>query len=414
MSKSKEVSLESIEEASKKLKGVAVQTPLQFSKRLSSRYNANVYLKREDLQEVRSYKIRGAYNLMSSFSSSDKAVCASAGNHAQGVALSASLLKIHATIFMPVTTPRQKINKVRQFGGKWVIVNLTGLNYDESFKEAKKFCKKTKSFFVHPFDDEKVISGQGTVGKEIYEQIDSPDYVVCPVGGGGLISGTSFYLKSKTKGVKIFGVEPKEAPAMHNSLKKGKVVSLSSLSSFVDGAAVRKVGRKTFKIVSDFVDDVVLVSEGEVCTSMINLYQNEGVIAEPAGALSIAALEKIKDKIKGKSVVCVLSGGNNDIMRYPEIMEKSLISQGRKHYFIIKFTQKPGQLKKFVNNVLGPSDDIVRFEYMKKNSKETGPVFVGIELLKKEDFNPLIHRMKKAKMDYVTVEKNDMLYEYLI
>ncbi len=414
MLKNKEVCLESIEKASKKLKDIAIETPLQFSKGFSSRYDASVYLKREDLQETRSYKIRGAYNLMSSFSSLDKAVCASAGNHAQGVALSASLLKIRTTIFMPITTPQQKVDKVRQFGGKWTVINLIGLNFDESFKEAKKFCKKTKAFFVHPFDDERTISGQGTVGKEIYEQANSLDYIICPVGGGGLISGTSFYLKSKAKGIKVIGVEPKEAPAMHNSIKRGKVVSLSSLSSFVDGAAVKKVGHKTFKIVSNFVDAIVLVNEGEVCTSMVDLYQKEGIIAEPAGALSITALEKLKDEIKGKNVVCVLSGGNNDIMRYPEIMEKSLISQGRKHYFIIKFTQKPGQLKKFVNNVLGSTDDIVRFEYMKKNSKETGPVFVGIELLRKEDFNPLIRRMKKAKMEYTIIGKDDMLYEYLI
>ncbi len=406
-----------IEEASRRLEGVAKRTPLQFSERLSSLYDANVYIKREDLQKVRSYKIRGAYNFIKSVYSSlngKSVVCVSAGNHAQGVALSASLLNVKAHIFMPVTTPQQKVGKVEWFGGDKTNITLVGSNYDESFQAASDFCKKTGSVFVHPFDNETVIAGQGTVGKEVLEQCSDVDYVLCPVGGGGLISGVASYLKSNKEGVKVIGAEPQGAAGMCNSLEKGEVSPLQSLDPFVDGAAVRKVGETGFGIVSRIVDDVCVVEEGKVCSTMIELYQSEGIIAEPAGALSISVLDNIKEEIKGKTVVCVLSGGNNDIMRYPEIMEKSLIYQGRKHYFIIKFTQKPGQLKKFVNEALGPTDDIVRFEYMKKNSKDAGPALVGIELLSKEDYDPLVSRMKELGMDYVEVKEDDMLYNYLI
>ncbi len=405
-----------IEEARERIKDVAKKTPLQFSERLSDYYDASVYIKREDLQKVRSYKIRGAYNLMKMISDSGKksVVCASAGNHAQGVAYSASLLEMKADIFMPTTTPQQKINKVKHFGGKRTKINLVGTSYDESFHQAKELCDKTGAVFVHPFNDERVLAGQGTIAKEIMEDIDSFDYVVCPIGGGGLISGIASYLKEKKKDVKVIGVEPKGACGMHNSLKNGKVTSLRFLDCFVDGVAVRTVGDKTFKIVSSLTDKIVLVDEGMVCTSMIDLYQSEGVISEPAGALSVSALEEIKEEIKGKSVVCILSGGNNDILRYPEIMEKSLIYQGRKHYFIVNFAQKPGQLKRFVNDVLGPTDDIVRFEYMKKNFKDKGPALVGIELSKKEDYKPLLYKMEKFEIDYVKLEEDDMVYNYLV
>ncbi len=406
--------IKEIEEASKRLEGVVKRTPLEYSKRLSSLYNADIYLKREDLQEVRSYKIRGAYNLMKSSLSLAKergVVCASAGNHSQGVAFSASLLKVKSVIFMPKTTPNQKITRVKHFGGKWVDINLSGLNYDESCKAAKAFCKEKGSLFVHPFDDEKTIAGQGTVGKEIYEELKA-DYVFCPIGGGGLASGVASYLKNKDDKIKIIGVEPLGASGMKESIKRGRVVSLSSLNSFVDGAAVKKVGKKTFKILSNLIDRIEVIEEGKVSSLMIDLYQNEGIVTEPAGALSVSALDNVD--IKGKKVVCILSGGNNDILRYPEIMEKSLLYQGRKHYFMIRFAQKPGQLKRFVNEVLGPNDDIVRFEYMKKTSKEKGPTLVGIELLKKEDYSLLIERMDKLKIEYSLIKEGDMLYNYLI
>lgn len=412
------VNCQTIEDASTRLNGIIKKTPLQFSKRLSKQFKAKIYLKREDLQEVRSYKIRGAYNLMSQLTSEEKkrgVVCASAGNHAQGVALSASLLKVKATIFMPVITPLQKINKVRQFGGSFVEIELIGRTFDESNSKAWEFSKKNRQVFVHPFDDYRVIAGQGTVGKEIYDELGNQiDYVLCPIGGGGLASGIGTYLKSKTKKIKIIGVEPTGAAGMLTSIRNGKVVLLSEIDTFVDGAAVRKVGEKTFEIISKVVDDIKLVPEGKVCTTMIDLYQNDGIVAEPAGALSIAVLDSIADKIKNKTIVCILSGGNNDILRYPEIMEKSLVYLGRKHYFLIEFAQKPGQLKQFVNNVLGPNDDITRFEYIKKTSKEMGPALVGIELAQKEDFEPLISRMKKYQIQYTLITSSDVLYRYLV
>ncbi len=412
-----DVSVDTIDEASKKLKGVAKKTPLQFSKRLSKLFSAHIYLKREDLQEVRSYKIRGAYNLMSSLSDDEKkkgVVCASAGNHAQGVAYSASALKIHATIFMPSITPLQKINRVKHFGGRWVKVELTGLTYDESCESAKKFCKEKNSIFVHPFNDVKVITGQGTVGKEIFDELGTKiDYLICPIGGGGLISGTGTYLKAKVKGIKLIGVEPKGAAGMYESIKSGEVITLEKIDTFVDGAAVKTVGLNTFKIVSKLVDNIIPIPEGKVCTTMIELYQNEGIVAEPAGALSVCALDEIPN-LKGKVVVCILSGGNNDILRYPEIMERSLIYQGLKHYFLVEFAQKPGQLKRFIDRALGPSDDIVRFEYIKKNSKEIGPALVAIELAKKEDLKSLISKMDELGIRYTSITANDPLYGYLI
>lgn len=414
----RDIRVETIEQANKRLEGIVKKTPLQFSKRLSKLYKACVYLKREDLQEVRSFKIRGAYNLMSSLTNFEKekgVVCASAGNHAQGVAVSASLLKVRATIFMPVITPLQKVNRVKQFGGKWVQIELVGTTYDESVTAAKDFCQKVGAVFVHPFDDERVISGQGTIGKEVFDQLgEKLDYLLCPVGGGGLVSGVGIYLKSKIKNVKLVGVEPKGAAGMYQSLKNDKVTTLENIDPFVDGAAVRTVGTKTFKISSKLVNQMVLVEEGKVCTTMIDLYQNEGIIAEPAGALSIAALDTLTRKIEEKTVVCILSGGNNDILRYPEIIEKSLVYQGRRHYFIVEFVQKPGQLKKFLNNVLGPTDDIIRFEYLKKNSKETGPVLIGVELAKQDDFQPLLDKMDKLGIKYVIITNKDILYSYLI
>lgn len=410
--------VETIDRAALNLAGIIRLTPTELSKRLSEKYGAEIYFKREDLQEVRSYKIRGAYNLMSSLSDEEKkrgVVCASAGNHAQGVAYSASRMGIKAVIFMPVVTPLQKINKVKSFGGKFAEIKLEGSNFDESSKAAKDFCKKMNSIFVHPFDDDRVMSGQGTVGKEIFDSLEtSADFILIPVGGGGLISGVATYLKEKSPHTKIIGVEPIGAAGMTESVKAGKVISLERLDTFVDGVAVRTVGEKTFEISKKLVDDFILVPEGKVCTTMIELYQNEGIIAEPAGALSIAALDFLKEKIKGKTVVCILSGGNNDIMRYPEIMEKSLIYEGLKHYFLINFAQKPGQLKRLVNSALGPNDDIVRFEYIKKTSKETGPALIGIELAKKEDLNPLLKRMEKLEIDYTKITASDLLYGYLI
>lgn len=412
------VTVQTIEEAEKRIESVVKHTPLQLNKRLSRLYHAKVYIKREDLQDVRSYKIRGAYNLMAVLSQEERkrgVVCASAGNHAQGVAFSAAHLKIKATIFMPATTPLQKINRVRHFGEKWIEVQLVGQTFDEASEAAAHFAKKNKAVFVHPFDNERIIAGQGTVAKEIYDKIDSRlDYVLCPVGGGGLISGVGSYLKQKVEGVKIIGVEPVGACGMYESLKKKKIISLDVVDTFVDGVAVKTVGKLTFAVASKIVDEVLLVPVGKICATMIELYQNEGIVAEPAGALSIAALDQIADKIRGKSVVCILSGGNNDILRYPEVMEKSLVYQGLKHYFLLEFAQKPGQLRKFVDTALGPTDDIVRFEYIKKNSKETGPALVGIELAKKEDLEPLLKRLRELEIRYTRITESDLLFNYLV
>ncbi len=413
-----DVTVKTIDEAAEKLKLIVSTTPMWHSKRLSEEYGAQIYLKREDLQVVRSYKIRGAYNLMSSISAAQRkkgVVCASAGNHAQGVALSASLLKIKAVIFMPTITPLQKIARVRHFGGQWIEIKLVGSNYDEASKAAHEYCTKNDATFIHPFDDERVISGQGTVGREIYEQRDGKiDYLVCPIGGGGLISGVGTYIKAKSKDTKVVGAEPAGAPSMYDSIKQGKPATLDRIDTFVDGAAVRATGKKTFEIVKELADEIVLVPEGKICTTMIELYQNEGIVAEPAGALSIAALDSISKGIRGKTVVCVLSGGNNDILRYPEIVERSLIYGGLKHYFLIDFAQKPGQLRKFVDSALGPTDDISRFEYLKKNSKETGPALIGIELATKEDLKPLLERMDKLGISYKRITEDDPLYSYLI
>ncbi len=410
--------LQPIEEASEKLSTIINKTPLQYSKRLSDKYKANIYIKREDLQETRSFKIRGAYNKMSTLTDVEKKrgiVCASAGNHAQGVALSCSLLKIKGTIFMPIITPNQKIEKVRQFGGEYIKIRLIGKTYDEAYAASNTYCVKNKAIYVHPFNDPLVITGQGTIAQEIYEETNGKiDTVLIPIGGGGLISGMSPYLKAKNPTIEILGCEPLGAAAMSESLKLGKVVKLSKIDPFVDGAAVMQASSLTYKICKDYVDNITIVPEGKICTTMIDLYQNEGIIAEPAGALSLAALDLLAERIKGKNVICVLSGGNNDISRYPEIVERSLVYLELKHYFTVEFVQKPGQLRDFLNKALGPNDDIVLFEYMKKMNKEKGPALVGIELKDKKDLAPLMRRMDELEFNYQKIENEHMLYSLLI
>lgn len=407
-----------IDQAAATLTGIAERTPLQFNKRLSQKYGAEIYLKREDLQEVRSFKIRGAYNKMSSLSPEERergVVCASAGNHAQGVARSCAMLQIHGVIFMPVTTPNQKIAKVAAFGGDFARIELVGDTFDAASEAAQAYCQQYNANFVHPFDDPLVIAGQGTVGKEIYEELDGQLDVICScVGGGGLISGIATYVKSQNADIRILGAEPDGSPSLAQSLEQGRVVTLNHIDTFVDGAAVKTVGKNGFAIAQQLVDKVYTVSEGKICMEMIDLYQNEGIIAEPAGALSVSVLDEFAHFIRGRTVVCILSGGNNDILRYPEIMERSLLYQGRKHYFLIEFAQKPGQLRKLVTEVLGPTDDIVRFEYMKKTSAETGPAFVGIELARREDLAPFLARLQESELQYRKIESDDLLYGYLV
>ena len=367
---------------------------------------------------MRSFKIRGAYNKIASLSAEDRrrpVVCASAGNHAQGVAFACAHLRIKGTIFMPRITPTQKIERVEDFGGELVEIRLVGDSYDEANLAAQEFCEQAQGIFVHPFDDMLTIAGQGTVGKEIHDALRGEvGVVIVPIGGGGLASGVASYLKERNRPISIIGAEPAGSPSMYEAVKQGKVITLEELHTFVDGAAVRRAGQLTFELCRQHLDRVVLVPEGRICTTMIELYQNEGIITEPAGALALSALEDAARDIKGKTVVCILSGGNNDILRYPEIMERSLVYQGRKHYFIIEFAQKPGQLRQFVDDALGPTDDIVRFEYIKKTNKERGAALVGIELRHKADLAPLLQRMEQIQLNFRPLGSEELLYDYLV
>jgi threonine dehydratase len=412
------LSVENINKAAENLKDVSLHTPLQHNLQLSEEFSCNVYLKREDLQVVRSYKLRGAYNKISSLSFEEQkrgVVCASAGNHAQGVAYSCRKLNIKGTIYMPSTTPSQKISQVKLFGKENVEVVLIGDTFDDAYKAALLFCNEHNAIFVHPFDDKKVIEGQGTVAKEILDDANFEiDYVLVPIGGGGLAAGTISYLKYTSPCTKIIGVEPEGAPSMKTSIEAGVNTELKEIDKFVDGAAVKKVGDKTFEICKDKLSEIVLVPEGKVCTTILNLYNQQAIVVEPAGALTVTALHYLKEKLKGKNVVCVVSGSNNDIMRTEEIRERSLLHEGLKHFFIIRFPQRAGALKEFVSDVLGPNDDIVHFEYMKKNNRENGPALIGLEIKIPEDLESLKIRLIKLGFQYEYLNKNDNLLQFLM
>lgn len=404
--------------ANQMIKDVVIKTPLQRDTILSEKYQCNVYLKREDLQVVRSFKIRGAYNLMQSLSEEELkngVVCASAGNHAQGVAYSCKALKVKGKIFMPTTTPRQKVSRVAFFGGDYVEIVLTGDTFDDAYYEAKVYCDKNDMSFIHPFDDYRTITGQGTIGLEILESIDVPiSHVFMSVGGGGLISGVGSYIKNISPKTKVIGVEPAGASSMQASIERDEVVTLDKVDKFVDGASVKRVGDMTFKIAKEVVDDYATVPVGKVCSTLLNLYNENAIVAEPAGAMPIAALDQYKDAIKGKTVVCVVSGGNNDIDRMQDIKERSLIYEGFKHYFIVNFPQRAGALREFLTQVLGENDDITRFEYTKKNNRDKGPVLVGIELQNKKDYVQLIKRMEDNGFTYIEINKDEDLFHLLI
>ena len=409
------------EEAEQRLKKVATKTPLQLNRNLSKRYNANIYLKREDLQVVRSYKVRGAYNMMCSLPKEKLqggVVCASAGNHAQGFAFSCKKLHVHGVVFMPVITPKQKISQTKMFGEDNIEVKLIGDTFDDCAVAAKKFTEENGMTFIPPFEDYRIIEGQGTVAVEILEQLNKEEehcnYLFVPIGGGGLASGVGTYFKTFSPQTKIIGVEPQGAPSMYEAFKVGHPVTLENIDRFVDGAAVKRTGDITFKICKEILDDLHLVPEGKVCTTILKLYNEDAIVVEPAGALSIAALDDYAEQIKGKTIVCIVSGSNNDIDRMPEIKERSLQYEGLKHYFLIRFAQRPGALKEFVNYVLGPTDDITRFEYMQKTNKETGPALVGIELQSKHDYEELILRMQQYNIDFTELNKDDTLFGYLV
>lgn len=400
------------------MKGVADTTPLMHNINLSEHFSCQIWLKREDLQVVRSYKIRGAYNKMAGLLPKQLergVVCASAGNHAQGVAFACRKMKVKGIIFMPSVTPKQKIKKVQLFGKEFVEVRLQGDTFDEANAEATRLAEEEGMTFVHPFDDERVIEGQGTVGLEILESCKDPiDYVFVAVGGGGLLSGLGSYFAQISPSTKIIGVEPSGAAALYAARQAGKIVTLDKIDNFVDGAAVQRIGEITFPIINKVMDDLLLVPEGKVCSTILQLYNEEGIVVEPAGALTIAALDQYAEEIKGKNVVCVLSGSNNDITRTEEIKERSLLYEGLKHYFIIRFPQRAGALRDFLNHVLGPNDDITHFEYTKKHNREMGPALVGIQVETPGDYDALLGRMEAHHINFQPLNNSKMLFDLLI
>ncbi|WP_456275099.1 threonine ammonia-lyase IlvA [Bacillus sp. AK128] len=412
------VKVEDILKAYQVLKDIVIKTPFQKDEILSERYECNVFLKREDLQIVRSFKIRGAYYLVQSLTEKERergVVCASAGNHAQGVAYACKALGIKGKIFMPSTTPRQKVSRVEFFGGEFTEVILTGDTFDDSYEKAQAYCQNHEMNFIHPFDDYLTITGQGTVGVEILNEMEEPiSHLFMSIGGGGLASGVGSYIKSITPDTKLIGVEPEGAPGMKESFSNNSVVTLENIDKFVDGAAVKQVGTLTFEMSKDLLDDIVLVPEGKVCSTILSLYNENAIIAEPAGALSIAALDDYREEIKGKNVVCIVSGGNNDLDRMQEIKERSLIFEGLKHYFIVNFPQRAGALREFMHDVLGETDDITRFEYTKRNNRDKGPVLVGIEVKDQKDYFKLIENMKSKGFTYIEINKDPDLFNLLI
>ena len=407
-----------IVKAQDNLDGVVLKTPLQFSINLSEKFQASIYLKREDLQQVRSYKIRGAYNKISHLNAQQKTkgiVCASAGNHAQGVAYSCQVLQIQGKIYMPKTTPKQKIKQVQLFGKSFVEIVLIGDTFDDAFHAAKQFSIDNQLEFIHPFDDLEVIAGQGTVGLEILsEQIPTIDYVLLPVGGGGLAAGVSTVFKKLSPLTKILGIEPEGAPSMQFALDQNEALPLTSIDKFVDGAVVKQVGKETFAVCKNTLDRMILVPEGKVCSTILQLYNEEAMVVEPAGALSIAALDFIANEIKGKTIVCVVSGSNNDIERTEEIKERSLIYEGLKHYFMIQFPQRPGALREFVNEVLNESDDITYFQFIKKNNRDVGPVVVGLEVKNENDIASVKLKMNEKGFQFQYLNEKEPLLALLI
>lgn len=411
------ISTQAISDAHLRIKDVVLETPFLPNFNLSEQYGCNIFLKREDMQSVRSFKIRGAYNKIKGLSEGQTVngvVCASAGNHAQGVALSCSRLKIKGTIYMPNPTPNQKIAKVKQFGGEWVEVILTGDTFDDAYESALVASEEHNMTLVHPFNDTEVIAGQGTIAKEMLEQIDVPlDYLLVAVGGGGLLSGVGSYFKQLSPNTKIIAVEAEGAAALNASLKNGRLTRLDKIDSFADGIAVKEIGDLTYKIIQEVIDDNITVPEGAICSSILKLYNEEAIVVEPAGAVSIAALEQLQDQIKGKNVGIIVCGGNNDVNRTQEITERALLYEGKKHYFIIRFPQRAGALRDFLN-VLGPNDDIAHFEYTKKTNRANGPALVGLEVQNRADFKSLINRMTDQGINFEHINDNPMLFEMLV
>ena len=407
-----------IDEAAARISGVVSQSPLQHSDRLSQATGAEVYLKREDLQSVRSYKLRGAYNLLRQLSEKELAagvVCSSAGNHAQGFALACRSMGVHGRVYVPAKTPKQKRDRIRYHGGEFIELIVGGSTYDQAADAALEDVARTGATLVPPFDDPRTMAGQGTIAVEILDQLDGePDLVIVPVGGGGCIAGITTYLAERTTNTAVLGVEPAGAASMIAALAAGGPVALDHVDQFVDGAAVKQAGALTYQALAAAGDmvSVTTVDEGAVCTAMLDLYQNEGIIAEPAGALTVAGLLEA-DVAPGSTVVCLISGGNNDVSRYGEVLERSLVHLGLKHYFLVDFPQEPGALRRFLDEVLGAGDDITLFEYVKRNNRETGEALVGVELGSAAGLDGLLARMATSGIHVEALEPGSPAYRYL-
>jgi threonine dehydratase len=412
-----DLSAATVERAAELLTTVVRRTPLEPSGRLAAAAGRSVLLKREDIQLCRSYKVRGAYNLIASLDQTQRGrgvVCASAGNHGQGLAYACSALSLHGRVYLPTSTPRQKRQRIEAIGGPWVELHFSGGNYDEASAAALEDCRRSGAVYVHAFDDARTIAGQGTVAIEIAEQAGGEiGTVVVPVGGGGLVAGVALWLREHLPATRIIGAEPAGAASMAAALLRGSPVDLDPIDTFVDGAAVSRVGDLTYPLVRDLVDELVSVPEGAVCSEMLDLYQSEGIIAEPAGALASAALRLDGLSVKG-TTVCIVSGGNNDVSRYAEVVERSLLYEGLRHYFLVTFSQEPGSLRRFLDDVLVAGEDIVAFEYVKKNNRETGPALVGIELERASDLRGLVERMDASPLDVEAVPPGSPLFAFLL
>ena len=415
---SDELTAASVQRAAIRLQPVVFRTPLMPSDRLTNALGRPILLKREDIQVCRSYKVRGAYNLISSLNDSERqrgVVCASAGNHAQGVAFSCRQLGVKGRVFLPSTTPRQKRERISTLGGEWIEQIFAGQTYDEANAAGQEDCERSGAVYVHAFDDPRTIAGQGTVGLEITEQ--SPGAigsVIVPVGGGGLIAGVAVWLRQRMPYTRIIGAEPAGAVSMRAALESGGPVTLDKFDTFVDGAAVGRVGDLTYPLVRDLVDDVVAVPEGAICTEMLDLYQTEGIIAEPAGALASAAARMLRGQLPDGPVVAIVSGGNNDVSRYSEVVERSLLHEGLRHYFLVTFPQEPGALRQFLDEVLVNGEDIVAFEYVKKSNRETGPALIGIDLQEPQDIDGLLARMEESPMQIERIPPGSPLFTFLL
>jgi threonine dehydratase len=411
------ISAADVDTAAERLAEVVVQTQLTRSERLSAQLGAEVWLKREDLQPVRSYKLRGAYNFIVQIPLAERergVVCASAGNHAQGVAFACAALGVQARVYLPGTTPRQKRDRIAWLGGDAITIKLVGDTYEAAAAAALADAEATGATMVPAFDAVETVAGQGTVARELVAQLGyAPDLVVIPVGGGGLLAGCVTWLSERAPGVKVVGVEPAGAASMAAALLAGHPVPLAEVDGFVDGAAVRQAGDITYPLIAASGAEVVPVDEGRLCTELLALYQVDGIIAEPAGALATAALGDSIKPAPGSTVVCVVSGGNNDVSRYGEIVERSLVYEGLKHYFLVEFPQEPGALRRFLDEVLGVDDDITRFEYVKRNNRDTGPALVGVELARRSDLAPLLERIADSPLIVQHLPPGSPLYEFL-